>query len=525
MVVSFTVLLLCLVWSHAVEGSKTDNGKRPQEVTTSLGSVVVVGAGVAGLAAARSLTNSGQWDVTVLEARKERYGGRVWTDRINFDRAKGLEADLGIVMFDDDDPENMLSEFLGPFEVSPKRIELKQLIDGNTNKVYRDLEFENLAQIHQQLLMAAVQTSSSPTKDVSLQEAIDNLYRLQPVFKETLPPNVFTTLTLARYNLAPKLISCRSLKSRFNLLPNTVIEEGFQEVLDRLVSGVELEEAPLNLEMNKVVSQIKIAQVDNTSKVLVRTKDRRQKKADAVIVAVPLGVLKASRIAFDPVLPVEKRVALNSLEVSSVNSVVFKFASIFWPRDTELFHFAVSDMSEIGLMTTWLNTGWLSRRKDPYLTTFIQGNTATKFGNYSDTQLKTIALERLTAMFHLKNLSKDAILSVTSSNWASDPFSQGLLSYPTIGMSQTQWDAVSKPICPHIYFANDYTDSTRFGTIQGAFRSGLRAAEHLMQGCRGNVPDPKMRYLKEPKGSRKRGHGKKQVRASVTVNRTKKEEL
>lgn len=88
MVVSFTVLLLCLAWSHAVESSETI-GKKPEEATVPLGSVVVVGAGVAGLAAARSLTNSGQWDVTVLEARRERYGGRVWTDRINFERAKG----------------------------------------------------------------------------------------------------------------------------------------------------------------------------------------------------------------------------------------------------------------------------------------------------------------------------------------------------------------------------------------------------------------------------------------------------
>lgn len=92
-------------------------------------------------------------------------------------------------------------------------------------------------------------------------------------------------------------------------------------------------------------------------------------------------------------------------------------------------------------------------------------------------------------------------------------------------MSQTQWDAVSNPVCPHIYFASDYTDSTRFGTVQGAFRSGLRAAAQLMQGCHGNVPQPKMRYVKEPKGSRRERHGKKQVRATIKVNRTKKEEL
>ncbi|GAB1610702.1 lysine-specific histone demethylase 1 homolog 3-like [Argonauta hians] len=512
-------LLLCSVC--CIGHSNADNDKKITK-TTPLPTVVVVGAGVAGLAAARSLSNSGQWDVTVMEARKERYGGRVWTDRINFNRIKGVVADLGIVLFDGADPENLMTEVMAPYEVSLKPTQMKQLIDGETQKIYQGLEFENLVQRHQQLLLAAVQTTNSLKKDLSLQDAIDNLYKLQPVFKESLPPNVFAALTFAKYNLAPSLISCKSLASRYNLFPNTVIEEGFQEVLDRLVSGVQLEESPLSLEMNKVVSQIKVVRTDNSSKVLVRTKDRQQKKVDAVIIAVPLGVIKSSQITFDPSLPSEKRIALNYLEVSTVNSVVFEFTSIFWPRDTEIFHFAAPDVNDIGVMTMWLNTGWLSAHKHPYLTTFIHS----KFGNYSDTHLKTLALKRLTSMFRLKNLYQNDILSVTYSNWAEEPFTKGFLSYPSIGATKNDWDAVARPLCPHIYFAGDYTDSTRFGTVQGAFRSGLHAAEQLMQGCEEKISDPKMRYIKDSKGIRKEIAAKrKKTEARVIVNRTKKEEL
>ena len=75
-------LLLCLfssVYAHQIS-QKDANGQK---------SVVVVGSGIAGLAAARSLANTGLWDVTLLEARKSRYGGRVWTDRVTFNRIKG----------------------------------------------------------------------------------------------------------------------------------------------------------------------------------------------------------------------------------------------------------------------------------------------------------------------------------------------------------------------------------------------------------------------------------------------------
>lgn len=51
--------------------------------------VVIVGGGIAGLAAARKLQNTGQFVVNVLEARRERYGGRIFTDRSSFKLAKG----------------------------------------------------------------------------------------------------------------------------------------------------------------------------------------------------------------------------------------------------------------------------------------------------------------------------------------------------------------------------------------------------------------------------------------------------
>ncbi len=42
--------------------------------------VIIIGAGISGIAAARQLVNAGGYDVTILEARPDRYGGRIWSD-------------------------------------------------------------------------------------------------------------------------------------------------------------------------------------------------------------------------------------------------------------------------------------------------------------------------------------------------------------------------------------------------------------------------------------------------------------
>jgi hypothetical protein len=51
--------------------------------------VIVVGSGIAGLAAARTLVNTGKFSVNILEAKRERYGGRIFTDRKSLKICRG----------------------------------------------------------------------------------------------------------------------------------------------------------------------------------------------------------------------------------------------------------------------------------------------------------------------------------------------------------------------------------------------------------------------------------------------------
>lgn len=477
------LLLLCLL--SLVIVVRVHQLSRNDAIATDQKSVVVIGAGISGLAAARTLTNSGQWDVTLLEARKSRYGGRVWTDRVSFDRIKGVEADLGTILFDSRDPQNEMVKLFGAFEVTTRLIKSAYLIDGESQKVYRGKNLDNITQTYQQILSGAMKIAEESPDDISLQVAVNRFYKQNPSMKGKLSSKMFSSITMSKLNLTPNNVSCQLLTTHKDLFSDTIIEEGFQEVADRLLSGAGFSEKPLDLEMNKVVRQLKVTSdsVSGQKKIKIRTSDRNQRQADAVIVAVPLGVLKSGDLVFEPPLPSEKLKAIQAMGIATVNNVIFEFSQMFWPKDIEIFHFVPSQISEIGVMTTWLNTGLLSGRKDPYLTTFIQGHIAGTIENFTDDQLKELALERLQSIFQVTDLSTSDIVSVARSHWNSDSFSKGSFSYPRVGSHANQWDVLSQPICPHIFFAGEHTHSSRHGTVQGAYLSGLQAAEQVLKGC------------------------------------------
>ena len=70
-------------------------------------------------------------------------------------------------------------------------------------------------------------------------------------------------------------------------------------------------------------------------------------KSQAVIVCVPLTVLKDGDVTFKPQLPQDKQTAIEKLQMYTGLKIVCRFRKRFWPEKTKLVFNCMSDISQL----------------------------------------------------------------------------------------------------------------------------------------------------------------------------------
>jgi monoamine oxidase len=197
-----------------------------------------------------------------------------------------------------------------------------------------------------------------------------------------------------------------------------------------------------------------------------------------VIITIPVNVLKANHVQFDPPI-VNHMDAISKLETGGVIKFLFEFKDEFWERKNESpfrkmpgLNFLFSD----AFIPTWwtqkpsstpLLTGWLA---GPVINTIQQ----------DDATLLTKGFETLAYLFNCKvdDLQKE-IRTAKVINWATDPFSLGAYAYKTLNTSD-QLKIISTPVDNTIYFAGEALyDGPEMGTVEAALASGKSIAEKI----------------------------------------------
>ena len=197
-------------------------------------------------------------------------------------------------------------------------------------------------------------------------------------------------------------------------------------------------------------------------------------RAAKLIVTIPIGVWKAGTLAFDPPLP-EKERAIGKLEAGHVVKIAFRFRERFWD-DVNFLH--TSDR----YMPTW----WTSAPfRAPVLTGWAGGHAADALlAEGADARIDR-ALQSLASAWNVPRRRIDELLAGTfTHDWQADPFSRGAYSYAAVGGAGAH-DALAKPVRNTLFFAGEATSSDQTGTVAGAIESGRRAArEALRQSAR-----------------------------------------
>ncbi len=413
---------------------------------------IVIGAGLAGLAAARELQSYGV-KVVVLEAR-ERVGGRVWTDH-----SLGFPVDMGASWIEGvrGNPINRLRKQFG---IETIRDSDNWIYYRASGKPFSSREVRRMFASLETLVGELESLAEDLDRDISIYEATRRVLEGETLTSEERD-TVDTFLSGLESDASGDTRNLSLLAANEGdgfgggslLFPG-----GYGQIAEGLARG-------LDIRFQQVAQSI--AHDENGVKVIT---DRETFVADGAVVTLPLGVLKSDRVRFSPALPTAKRAAIDRLDMGVLNKVVMEFPRVFWPRDVDKFSNVAGGKDHFHEFLNWHR---FSGR--PVLMAFAAGSFG---GHIEGLEDQEIAARIMTIFRRWWGADIPAPVRVKVSRWRRDPFTLGSYSYLPVGATARDRDLLAEPM-ETLFFAGEATHRDYPATVHGAFLSGIREAKRI----------------------------------------------
>lgn len=410
--------------------------------------VIVVGAGMAGITAARELVRAGH-SVAVLEAR-DRIGGRI---RTMYDFCDG--------------PVEGGAEFVHGRKAATMSEVHKAGLNLRGSPQMRRTAF-NLGGATRWLPVACMhpetwacagmrqKIAQTQAPDLSAREFIDKHgYRgrarllTEMTFLQHLPGSADDVGVIGLVE-----DGVLDLQTRYNHR----IVEGYSALPKSLAKGLDIR---LNARVETVTWQ--------SGKVRIRLDDGNELEARAAISTLPVGVLKSDAVRFEPALPESKRWALSQMEMGPIIKILLHFREAFWPGWMEM----------AACATGPINLYWCVFRgvkdRPAVLCTYCIGPRAARLSAESEEKATEIVMADLQRLFPKASPDR-ALVNCRFVNWAKDPFSRGGYTYlrPGAGDARASLRAADTGT---LFWAGAGTESQPVSElVETAYLSGLRAA-------------------------------------------------
>ncbi|MEY4684247.1 MAG: hypothetical protein RLZ25_706 [Pseudomonadota bacterium] len=414
--------------------------------------VLVIGAGISGLAAAKDLVSRGK-KVIVLEAQHI-IGGRILTDR-----SLGTAIDLGASWIHGVN-QNPLSSIAASLNLKTSRSDYDaiQRYDFDGRKV-TEAEGRGLDARFDDLLSGITELQKTASINRSLGVSIDEILQTKKYSGFDQRGIRYSINTEIEHEYAADVddMSLKFWDQDDSFSGGDVfISQGFDLITDFLAKD-------LDIRTSTVVQEIEYRGSTVNVKTLTDVFTARQ-----VIVTLPLGVLKAGGVKFSPPLPASHLGAINRIGMGLLNKLYLRFPRNFWGTSDQLIGYLGHDS---GHWAEWYDFQRVTQ--EPILLGFNAASFASTLEGYSDEQTVASAMKVLRTIF---GASIPEPLGYRLTRWGQNPWSLGSYSYLGVGASPRDCDVLSRPVRSKLFFAGEHANKSYIGTAHGAYLSGLKAS-------------------------------------------------
>jgi monoamine oxidase len=413
-------------------------------------STLIIGAGVAGLSAAHTLTDSGH-SAILLEAR-DRIGGRVYTNR-DF-------ADI---------PVEFGAEFIHGNRVPTwdwvRKLGLRTLHWRKTDDSMvrlADNSWLTMTQARSRYpdynLTRAWKLPDIPAKsDESLE---DYLRRLG------LSETQLTYDQRAFGNASGEALRYIGAQQALDEWHDKEHGEGDYRILDGYDCFIRALAERLDIRLNTVVEEIEWG----SQTVRVHTSRGEIFEGENAVITLPLGVLQANKVRFSPELPADKQAAIRGLRMGPVIKLIYRFPQAIQPSGIMAVYSALTP-------PMWWSPSFGHNTASHVWTAFASGDYARELLKDGEDSALDKALATIRKEVNLPNLTPLAAQVV---NWPADPFALGGYSVAPPGQSGAR--AVLAQPTSNLHWAGEATSHNAWAaTVHGAYVSGQRAAKEILK--------------------------------------------
>ena len=399
--------------------------------------IVIVGAGAAGIAAARWLQAQGI-DALIVEAR-DRIGGRAWTDSSTL----GVPIDMGCAWLHsaDRNPWTAYARSAGFAMIERSPVWQRRIDSEEASPEYLAQWYEAFAR-NEGIIAAA----AAAGRDVPVAGLVP-MDRFRPMFDA-----VMTWLMGVESEQVSSVDYARYADSDVNW----AVPRGLGTLIAHAAESLSIQTAaPVRL-------------VDYSgANVKVRT-DRGEIEARAVIVTVPTSVLARETVRFLPDLPVALIEAFAGVPLGKDSKVFFRMEPGAMPF-ADTVHFIGSDASS--------RTGSYATRPagQDVLLAFYGGDFAMELEQRGE--LERFARDELSGILGTQFATR--LQAAVSTTWLSDEWSRGAYSAALPGKAHMR-ERLQEPVAERLFFAGEACSVDYFGTVMGAWNSGIGAAERAL---------------------------------------------